>query len=268
MKIRDSIEAPGVIRIVLLLIIIALGYALVLMSTRDESSLTGEFTPKEYRSEKYGFSFSYPREYALEHAQISGEDAHYFITLTHEAYAFLPEGGEGPPQLSVSVYTNQEKKSLAVWTTMYQKMHGGEIKGKIRETVLAGLPALRYDWDGLYQGTTLTLLHEGNVLVFTGTYNDPTDIERGDFLLLLDTIKTVPRIASFDEALEYVKKNIREISPEKEVLGGTFYITEFFFDGYDTARVSYEDGHNAFNARVQFARNPDNSLRVLSFTQQ
>jgi hypothetical protein len=45
----------------------------------------------------------------------------------------------------------------------------------------------------------------------------------------------------------YVRQNISALSPGKEVLGGTFYVTEISSaDGHGT--VSYEDGHNAYTA--------------------
>lgn len=45
----------------------------------------------------------------------------------------------------------------------------------------------------------------------------------------------------------YVKQNIRTLSPLKETVGGTFYVTEIESDG-GTGTVEYEDGHNAYTA--------------------
>jgi hypothetical protein len=46
---------------------------------------------------------------------------------------------------------------------------------------------------------------------------------------------------------QYVTKNISAISPVKEQLGGTFYITDIETHGRSGA-VKYEDGHNAYIA--------------------
>ena len=52
------------------------------------------------------------------------------------------------------------------------------------------------------------------------------------------------RIMSIED---YVKQNISSLSPEKEVLGGKFYVTQITAsDGKGV--VSYEDGHIAFVA--------------------
>ena len=51
---------------------------------------------------------------------------------------------------------------------------------------------------------------------------------------------------------EYLKENISALSPEKEVLGGKFYITRFRFTGDNTVTIDYEDGHIAFIADVSY----------------
>jgi len=50
----------------------------------------------------------------------------------------------------------------------------------------------------------------------------------------------------------YLVENISELSPIKEVLGGTFYITEFNWSSEDLAQIKYEDGHIALEAEVSF----------------
>jgi hypothetical protein len=45
----------------------------------------------------------------------------------------------------------------------------------------------------------------------------------------------------------YVKQSISALSPQKEVLGGTFYVTRIEAHG-GTGTVYYEDGHNAYVA--------------------
>ena len=50
----------------------------------------------------------------------------------------------------------------------------------------------------------------------------------------------------------YLVENISELSPIKEVLGGTFYITEFNWLTEDSVSIKYEDGHIALEADVSF----------------
>lgn len=53
----------------------------------------------------------------------------------------------------------------------------------------------------------------------------------------------------------YIMEHISELSPEKEVLGGTYYVTNIAVTPPDMGTVQYEDGHVAhiakFNYRVQ-----------------
>ncbi|MDD3711651.1 MAG: hypothetical protein PHP37_03575 [Patescibacteria group bacterium] len=51
---------------------------------------------------------------------------------------------------------------------------------------------------------------------------------------------------------EYLQKNISQLSPEKEVLGGTFYITSIDFINENSLIVGYEDGHIALTAEVEY----------------
>ncbi len=53
-------------------------------------------------------------------------------------------------------------------------------------------------------------------------------------------------------AAEYITKNIASLSPEKEVLGGKFYITKIIFENENSGVVEYEDGYNAYRAQVSF----------------
>ena len=51
---------------------------------------------------------------------------------------------------------------------------------------------------------------------------------------------------------EYLKNHISEISPQKEVLGGKFYITSLEISQEDKATVEYEDGHIVIKAIFDF----------------
>lgn len=63
---------------------------------------------------------------------------------------------------------------------------------------------------------------------------------------------------------DYVTQNISALSPEKEVLGGTFYVTEIVAaDGRGV--VSYEDGHIAFTADFTYETSPQSGHEITSF---
>lgn len=50
----------------------------------------------------------------------------------------------------------------------------------------------------------------------------------------------------------YIKDNLSTLSPAPEVLGGKFYLTEFIINNPNTAQISYEDGHNNFDAEITY----------------
>jgi len=57
---------------------------------------------------------------------------------------------------------------------------------------------------------------------------------------------------------DYIRANISALSPESEVLGGTFYMTDIRFTSTQTGVVEYEDGHIALIA--DFAYRIDNGV--------
>lgn len=63
----------------------------------------------------------------------------------------------------------------------------------------------------------------------------------------------------------YVRQRISELSPEKEVLGGTFHVTKIETES-GRGTVEYEDGHNAFTADFTYAVSGEGKPSVISFT--
>jgi hypothetical protein len=62
----------------------------------------------------------------------------------------------------------------------------------------------------------------------------------------------------------YVSQNISELSPEKEVLGGKFYVTDIqIADG--KGFVSYEDGHVAYTADFTYSSSDRTGHTITSF---
>lgn len=49
---------------------------------------------------------------------------------------------------------------------------------------------------------------------------------------------------------DYLRQNISVLSPEKEVLGGKFYITKITWSEKGAVLVEYEDGHIALRAET------------------
>lgn len=66
-------------------------------------------------------------------------------------------------------------------------------------------------------------------------------------------------------AADYIKAHLSELSPEKEVLGGKFYVTNIAFENAGNAVVDYEDGHIALRAHVSFMVDGGKNVEVLKW---
>jgi hypothetical protein len=67
-----------------------------------------------------------------------------------------------------------------------------------------------------------------------------------------------------ERVIEYLNDNISALSPEEEVLGGSFFITSADFIGNDRVIIGYEDGHNYFIAEACF-NFVDDSIEIGDF---
>lgn len=65
--------------------------------------------------------------------------------------------------------------------------------------------------------------------------------------------------------LKYLEENISNISTEKEVLGGKFYITSLDFLDGNNAIIEYEDGHIALKAKINFQYVDENNITINKF---
>jgi hypothetical protein len=64
---------------------------------------------------------------------------------------------------------------------------------------------------------------------------------------------------------DYIRTNISTISPEKEVLGGKFYVTDISWDTTSSGIVEYEDGHIALKAGFEAEINEQNQVEIIEF---
>lgn len=80
----------------------------------------------------------------------------------------------------------------------------------------------------------------------------PTQPNPADVLNRPQLPEPVELVANVPAFKDYVSDHINELSPEPAVLGGTFYVTNFAFPSPNTSFVSYEDGHVAYEAMVEY----------------
>ncbi len=76
---------------------------------------------------------------------------------------------------------------------------------------------------------------------------------------------TTPNEARYMDIESYVRTSISTLSPEPEVLGGTFYVTKIETSA-STGTVEYEDGHNAYTADFNYTTDAEGKPTVTSFT--
>lgn len=70
---------------------------------------------------------------------------------------------------------------------------------------------------------------------------------------------------AFDALEAYIYANIGTLSPEKPVLGGTFYVTRLrALNGQGT--VNYEDGHNAYEGTFTYTLDEKNVPTIANFS--
>jgi hypothetical protein len=83
------------------------------------------------------------------------------------------------------------------------------------------------------------------------------DIESGDACASSSESDRQSCLMKVEQSLfeNYLKTNISDLSPVKEVLGGKFYITSIYWQPNRVAIVDYEDGHIALQAKVNFGVN-------------
>jgi len=67
-----------------------------------------------------------------------------------------------------------------------------------------------------------------------------------------------------DSVIKYVSENISKLSPEKEQVGGTFFVTNITLD-LGTGNVEYEDGHNAYVAKFEYKYGSEEEILITNF---
>jgi hypothetical protein len=80
-------------------------------------------------------------------------------------------------------------------------------------------------------------------------------------------VPQVPETTRVISVEEYVKSNISSLSPVKETMGGTFYVTHIDAHG-GIGTVSYEDGHNMYIADFRYTVDENGSVKIATFNLQ
>jgi hypothetical protein len=103
------------------------------------------------------------------------------------------EPRDGPPAISIAVYSNEAEVSAEEWVRSQVTVSGfhAEEAALAPETV-GGIEAVRYSADGLYQSDTVAISHGGYLFLLSGTYLEPESVIRSDFNRILETFVFLP----------------------------------------------------------------------------
>ncbi len=145
-----------------------------------------------YTSAKYGISFAYPSSYELSERDNEGSALreHYTIILMRKEDLPAPEGGEGPPAITIDMHQNNlDSQTTENWIRNSSLSNFKLGEGMLSSTTISGLPALSFRWSGLYEGTTIALSQPNWIYAFSVTYMEPgADIVQ-DFVAVRDSIR-------------------------------------------------------------------------------
>ena len=152
----------------------------------------------EFASSKTPLRFSYPSGqggYTLIQPPITEQDEPGLLEAlvlfrTHEYEELLQsEGGrEGPPSINVLVFSfeGQTTEEWLVENSLFTNYQ----ENNVQEIQIDGKAGVSYDWDGLYQGRTVAVAHDGEIYIFTGTFFSGVEDDRqSDFANLLATVE-------------------------------------------------------------------------------
>jgi hypothetical protein len=192
-----------IVLILLALVIVAAGaYAL---STKKAHSPThegesGTAVPlKRYTNFLHDLRFTYPDTYALSEREAGdAHRGHYQIMLVRKADLPPPEGGEGPPSVTIDVYQNDiDRQPVMHWITTTNIANYKLGNGTLVESKVGGEAAYTNTWSGLYEGKTTTLAHDDDIVAISVTWLTPED----------DTIDAYEQVVNSLEFGEFTPPN-------------------------------------------------------------
>ena len=162
---------------------------------------------EEYRLEREGISFEYKTEpdgYVVEDlSSFIGEEpegievisVYRLMNAREKAELEASEGGrEGPPTINLTVFKNVQNQSAKQWVDTFPLFSNlNFIIGEIdQEAVVAGVDAIRYLTDGLYQNQNVVIAHDDYIYYFVGSFLEKDSAIYRDFNILIDSVTFIP----------------------------------------------------------------------------
>ncbi len=151
-----------------------------------------------YASPAYGLRIEYPSTYYLQAKEMDVETSpHLVVVLVEDTqeHRDLLDGKstvarEGPTGITVNVYRNKQKQTLAEWLPSDTNWNVGD-KSPMNATV-AGIPGASYRWSGLYEGGSVAVMNGPFIYVFSVSWLTPEDQIVKDFSAMLKRVEFLP----------------------------------------------------------------------------
>ena len=135
-----------------------------------------------------GYSFKYPDTYELSARTeaVGGEVWHTTALMPRDHE--LPRGGEGPPGITVSSFSNAEGLPLEQFLRTESKANFALSDQRVKQATVGGKPALAYTYSGLYENDAVAVVANGKVYVFAAGWLQANDRTRADLRAILETV--------------------------------------------------------------------------------
>ncbi len=170
---------------------VAFGVSRYLVSKLDGTGgvQTPQQTLQQYASED-GVSFKYPDSYELASHTVGTSERQWDVLVLLPKGYVAPQGGEGPPAITMSVFQNPEALGLEAWVkgdarSNYKLSQDGAMTaGRV-----GGEEALFYNHSGLYEFDAVAVKHDGKIFLFEAGFDDQANPIRSDFSNLIKTVQ-------------------------------------------------------------------------------
>ena len=213
------------------LVLLLIGGYLYLTKERAIAPTLTTQEPKilTYTNQKFGVAFDYPDTYTVTENNFdstTGMGSGLNVTLLEKGTT-IPAGGDGPTAITLSIHQSAlvelaNENALEYWirNSQFSNFKTATVKDPVAMTV-ANEQAFTYSWDGLYPGRSVAVGKNGDVFMFSVTYNGETDtVKQEDFLTLLKTVKfSLPITTQINAPNTVMLRGIYECLPHKDTSG-------------------------------------------------
>lgn len=184
----------ALIALLVVLVVVGVGYYAFSLYAVSKLDGTGGVPAPQQELQQYasedGVSFMYPNSYELSSRTEGNAERQWDILVLMPKGYVPPEGGEGPPAITLSIYPNPEGLSLAQWVESDARSNYKlSADGALTPGTMGNEPALFYMHSGLYESDAAVTSHDGKIYLFAAGWQAQGDQIRTDFNDLIKTVQ-------------------------------------------------------------------------------